>query len=75
MERHLEAEPSTIQLVNPESTREEIAEIYYNVYQLLRALGRMLRNREMEELIHQEILDSVKNASGIGRFPHCQGRN
>ena len=30
----LEAEPSAIELVSPESTREEIAEIYHDMYQL-----------------------------------------
>ena len=26
----------------------------------------------MEECIHQEILDSIKNASGMSSCPHCQ---
>ena len=34
LEEDLEAEPSAIQLICPESTREETAEIYWDVYQL-----------------------------------------
>ena len=33
-EQDLEAEPPTIELVSPESTREEITEIYHDMYQL-----------------------------------------
>ena len=47
-EQDLEAEPSTIELIYPDSTREEIAEIYHNMYQLQRSPGKMPCDEETE---------------------------
>ena len=56
----LGAELSTVELVSPESTREEIAEICHNVYQLWRLLGEMVCDKKTEVHIYQETLDSIK---------------
>ena len=54
-------EPSAVELVCPESTREEITEIYHDVYQLQRSLGKSPYDEEMEEEHHhQDILYSIK---------------
>ena len=47
-------------LARPDSSWEDIADLYHNVYQLWRLPERMLCDEEMEACIHQEILDSVK---------------
>ena len=60
VEQDMKAEPSAIELVSPDSTREEIAEIYHDVYQLQRSLGMMSCDEEMEACLCQEILDSIK---------------
>ena len=52
--------PSAIELIGPRSTREEIRGAYNNVYQLLRSPGESPCDAEMEERVHQEILDFVK---------------
>ena len=56
----LSAEPSTIELIDLRSTREEIREVYNDVYQLWRSPGKSLCNAETEERTCQDILDSVK---------------
>ena len=45
----MEAEPSAVELIDPESTKEEITEIYHDMYQLQRSMGKMLCGKEMEE--------------------------
>ena len=49
-----------MELIQPDSSEEDFAELYCNVYQLWRLLGKMLCDEEMEAHIHQDILDSVK---------------
>ena len=51
-----------MELARLDSSWEDIADLYCNVYQLRRLLWRMLCNEEMEACIHQEILDSVKES-------------
>ena len=70
-----DAEPYTIELIGPESTREEITEIYLNVYQLQRLPGKMLCGKDMEEHICQEIMDSVKECLWCRWVPTLPGRN
>ena len=59
-EQDLEVEPSTLELISTKATREEITEIYHDMYQLQRLHGKMFCDEEMEKYICQEILDSVK---------------
>ena len=59
-EQDLEVEATTIELICPTSTREEITEIYWDIYQLRRLPGKSPCDGEMEELLHQEILDSIR---------------
>ena len=49
-----------MELIFPESTREEIAEIYWDVYLLQRSHGELPCDEKTEEFLHQEILDSIK---------------
>ena len=56
----LEAEPSALELICPKSTMEEITEICWDVFQLWRSPGKLPCDGETEELLHQEILDSIK---------------
>ena len=74
-EQYVEAEPSTIELVGPEPIGEEIAEIYWDVYQLRRSPGKLPCDGEMEKHLCQEILDSIKECLWHKWVPHCQGRN
>ena len=59
-EWNLEAEPSAIELIHPESIREEIVEIYQDMYQLWKSPGKLPCDGETEELLQQEILYSTK---------------
>ena len=70
-ESDLRAEPTTMELVSPDSTWEEITEFYQDVYQFQRLSGRSNCKEGTVEGIHQEVLDSNK-ASGISSHPHCQ---
>ena len=56
----LEAESSTVELIGPRMTREEIWGVYNNVYQLWRLPGTNPCDMEMEERVCQEILASIK---------------
>ena len=56
----LEAEPSVVELIYANAMREEIAEIYHDVYQLWWLLGKLPCDAEMEDHLCQEILDSIK---------------
>ena len=49
-----------MELTQPDSFWEGIADIYQDVYQLWRLLGKMLCDEETEACICQEMLDSVK---------------
>ena len=49
-----------MELTRPDSSWEDIVDLYHNVYQLRRLPWRMLCDEEMEACICQEILDSVK---------------
>ena len=55
-----EGESTMMELARCDSSWEDIANLYCNVYQLRRLLGKMVCNDEMEAHICQEILDSVK---------------
>ena len=55
-----EEESSMMELARPDSSWEDIMDLYYNVYQLRRLSGRMICDEEMEAHIHQQILDSVR---------------
>ena len=56
----LEVELSTVELICPTPIREESAEIYQDVYQQWRSPVKLLCDGETEELLCQEILDSIK---------------
>ena len=56
----VEREPTVMELFWPDSSWEDIADLYHDVYQLWRLLGKILCDEETEACIHQEILDSVK---------------
>ena len=58
-ERDVEREPTAMELVQSDSSLEDTADLYY-VYQLLRLLGKIHCDEEMEAHICQEIMDSVK---------------
>ena len=72
-ERDLEAELSDVELICPTSAREEIAEIYWVVYQLQRAPGELPCNEETEELLCQEILDSIQECLWHKQVPTLLG--
>ena len=56
----LGAEPSTVDLIGPETSQAKIRVIYNDVYQLQRSPRRSPCDEETREGIFQEILDSVK---------------
>ena len=64
-------EPSAVELVSPGSTREEIRKVYNDVYQLWRSPSKSPCDAEMEESVHQEILNSVKECLQH-RWEHAQ---
>ena len=70
-----EEEPTTVELIRPDSFWEDIADLYQDVYQLRRLLGRILCDEEMEAHICQEIWTLSKNPSSVSSFLHSQGRN
>ena len=59
-EQDVEREPTTMELFWPDSSQEDIVDLYCDVYQLQRLLGKILCDKEMGACICQEILDSVK---------------
>ena len=65
MEQDLGTEPTTMELICPDSTEEDIADLYWDVYQFRRLLRRGHCKEGMEEHICQEILDSIKNACAL----------
>ena len=60
MEWDLMVESTVIDLVWPDSSQEDIADLYCDVYQLWRPLGKICCSKETKECIHQDILDSIK---------------
>ena len=56
----LGVEPSTMEVIGPETIREEFRRIYNEMYQLKRAPSVNPCDVEMAEGVHQEILNSVK---------------
>ena len=50
-------------------------DLYHNVYQLQRLLGKICSDEEMEVCICQEIMDSVKEFFGVSGLLHCWGQN
>ena len=71
----MKAAPSAVEVISPDSTREEISQIYHDVYQLQRLPGKSPCDEEMEECLCQEILDSIKECLQHKQVPHCQGRD
>ena len=69
----MEGESTAIELVQPDSSWEDIADLYHNVYQLQRLPGNMLCNENMEACICQEILDSVKECLQCRQFSALLG--
>ena len=67
----LGVETTAMELIPPDSSQEDIADLYWDVYQLHRLPQRCQFKEGIEELIHQEILES-KNASGLSGCLHCQ---
>ena len=72
-EHDLEAELSAVELINPNSTKREIAKIYCNMYQLCRSPGKMLCGKETEECIYQELLDPFKEHLFHRQLPTLPG--
>ena len=68
-------EPSAIELICPASTREEIAESYWEMYQLQRSPAKLPCDGETEELLHQEIIDSIKECLWNKWVPTQQGED
>ena len=60
VEPGMEGESTVMELARPDSSWEDIVDLYCTVFQLRRLLGRMLCNKEMQAHIFQEILESVK---------------
>ena len=53
------AEPTAMELIGPDSTHQDISELYWNIYQLSK-LPRQGRSEEAtEKQIHQEVLDAI----------------
>ena len=75
MEQDLKVEPSAIELVSPDSTREEIAEIYCDVYLLQKLLGGHSVMRRYRSISSKRFWIPSRNASGISGFLHCWGRD
>ena len=75
VEWDVEREPTMMQLVQPDSFWEDIADLYCEVYHLWRLPGKICCDEEMEACICQEIMDSVKNSSGVSSLLHCWGKN
>ena len=49
-----------MELISPDSTREEITELYWDIYQLQWLPRRSYCKEGTEKCIHQEVLDSIK---------------
>ena len=60
VEQDVEREPTVMEFIQPDSYQEDIAELYCDVYQLQRLLGKIYCDMETEACICQEIMDSVK---------------
>ena len=56
----MEGEPTVMELIQPDSSQEDIVDLYHDVCQLWRLPGRVVCDKEMEACNFQEILDSVK---------------
>ena len=59
-EQDLSVEPSTVELIGPRSTREDIRGVYNDIYQLWRSPSKSPCDGETEENIHQKNLNSIK---------------
>ena len=59
----LGAEHTAMELVCPDSTQEDIEDLYWDVYQLQRLPGRGWCEKATEEHLHREILDSLKECT------------
>ena len=56
----LGVEPTTMELVCPDSTQEDIEDLYQDVYKLQRLPGRGQCEETTKELLNKEILNSIK---------------
>ena len=59
-EQDVEREPTAMELFQPDSSQEDIADLNCDVYQLQRLPGKICCDEEMEAHISQEIMDSLK---------------
>ena len=60
VEQDVEREPMAMELIWPDSSWEDIVDLYHDVYQLGSLLGKICCDEEMEVCICQEVMDSVK---------------
>ena len=59
-ERDLGAEPTAMELAGPESTCQDIEDLYWDMYQLWRLPRRGQGEKATEDHLWGEILDSIK---------------
>ena len=72
----MEREPTVMELVWPDSSQEDIEDLYHNVYQLWRLLGMVCCNEEIGSMYlpgDPGLLS--KNASSVSGLLHCWGQN
>ena len=67
----LGVEPTTMELICPNSTQEDIEDLYWDVYQLWRLPGRGQCKEATEDCLHKEILDSIKECLWL-KWPSAQ---
>ena len=67
-------EPTTMELVNPNSQHQEIKTLYYDVYLLCRLPSWSRCKEYMAEQLHKEILDSIKKHLRLQQPPKQQAR-
>ena len=67
----LGAEPTAMELIHPDSTWEDIEDLYQGVYQLWRLPGRDQCEEATKECLHRKILDSLKECLQL-KWPSTQ---
>ena len=70
-EQDLGVEPTTMELVGPNSTCQDIEDLYHDVYQLWRLLRGSWCKEATEECLHKEVLDSIKECLYL-KWPSVQ---
>ena len=68
------AEPTTMELINPNSQHQNIKALYYGVYLLHRLPGQSRCEKQTAELLHKESLDSIKECLRLQQPPKQQVR-